>query len=100
LPEYYQIQKGEIESLIGWLDKTWHADDIDVRRSEVHRQLVELDFPIIYTTNYDRWIERAYAPATGGSPGSAMSPIWPVSPPPIRILSSFTGISSTRRLSC
>ncbi|MES2459328.1 MAG: SIR2 family protein, partial [Armatimonadota bacterium] len=60
LAEYYQIQKGEVQSLHRWLDETWHAQEIDVRTSRIHRQIVDLDFPIIYTTNYDRWIERAY----------------------------------------
>jgi hypothetical protein len=60
LAEYYQIVKGDTSALHRWLDETLHGEGVDVLTSEVHRQLVELDFPIIYTTNYDRWIERAY----------------------------------------
>jgi hypothetical protein len=42
------------------MDTNWHRSDIDIGKSEVHRLIVELDFPIIYTTNYDRWIEKAF----------------------------------------
>lgn len=32
-----------------------------VDSSEVHRLIVDLKFPIIYTTNYDRWLEISFA---------------------------------------
>jgi hypothetical protein len=60
LAEFYQLTKGNLGPLRSWMDVTWHRQELDVRKSEVHRLLVELDFPIIYTTNYDRWLERAY----------------------------------------
>ena len=60
LTEYYREMKGSIGPLRSWLDRTWH-EGIDISASDVHRIIVELDFPIIYTTNYDRWIESAYA---------------------------------------
>ncbi len=59
LAEYYQIEKGTIGPLRSWLDRTWH-EGIDISKSDIHRLIVELNFPIIYTTNYDTWIERAY----------------------------------------
>lgn len=60
LAEFYKLTKGNLGPLRSWMDVTWHRQELDVRKSEVHRLLVELDFPIIYTTNYDRWLERAY----------------------------------------
>lgn len=60
LAEYFQLEKGTIGSLRSWMDRTWHSE-IDIGRSDIHNLIVELDFPIIYTTNYDTWLERAYA---------------------------------------
>jgi hypothetical protein len=60
LAEFYQLTKGNLGPLRSWMDVSWHRAELDVRNSEVHRLIVELDFPIIYTTNYDRWLERAY----------------------------------------
>lgn len=59
LAEYYRIEKGTIGPLRSWLDRTWH-EGIDISKSDIHKIIVELDFPIIYTTNYDSWIERSY----------------------------------------
>jgi hypothetical protein len=42
------------------MDVSWHKPEVDIKQSEIHRLIVELDFPILYTTNYDRWLERAY----------------------------------------
>ena len=58
LAEYYKLNKG-IGSLRSWMDRKWHSG-IDIAESEIHKLIVELNFPIIYTTNYDRWIEFAY----------------------------------------
>lgn len=60
LAEYYKIRKGSLGSLRSWMDRTWHSDKVDIGASDIHRLLVEIDFPIIYTTNYDRWIEIAF----------------------------------------
>lgn len=60
LAEYYQIQKTSLGSLRSWMDRKWHTDEHKVDRSEIHQKLIELNFPIIYTTNYDRWFEIAY----------------------------------------
>lgn len=60
LAEYYSLTKGTLGPLRSWMDVTWHRPEIDIRCSEIHRLIVELDFPIIYTTNYDRWLEKAY----------------------------------------
>jgi hypothetical protein len=42
------------------MDTHFHGEHIDIKKSRAHALLVALDFPIIYTTNYDRWIEKAY----------------------------------------
>ncbi len=60
LAEYYRLTKGNLGPLRSWMDVTWHRPDVQVTDSEVHRLIVELSFPIIYTTNYDRWLEKAY----------------------------------------
>ena len=60
LSEYFQLEKGTIGSLRSWMDRTWHTG-VDIASSEIHKHIVELEFPIIYTTNYDTWLEQAYA---------------------------------------
>jgi SIR2-like domain len=60
LAEYYAIEKGAIGELRSWMDINWHNPNIKIEESEIHRLIVDLDFPIIYTTNYDRWLESAY----------------------------------------
>jgi len=60
LAEFYFLTKGTLGPLRSWMDVTWHRQDVDVKDSLVHRLIVDLSFPIIYTTNYDRWLERAY----------------------------------------
>ena len=60
LAEYYKIKTGSLGGLRSWMDRTWHSDSVDIGQSEVHRLIVENDFPIIYTTNYDRWLEIAF----------------------------------------
>jgi len=42
------------------MDTTWHPSTTEVAHSDVHNLIVDLDFSTIYTTNYDRWLEKAY----------------------------------------
>ena len=60
LAEYYYLEKGNVSGLRDWLDGEVHAAEIDISKSRIHELIVQLDFPIIYTTNYDRWLERAF----------------------------------------
>jgi hypothetical protein len=61
LTEYYQLAKnGELSSFYTWMDQAFHPAHIDIRQSVIHKRIIDLDFPIVYTTNYDRWIERAF----------------------------------------
>jgi hypothetical protein len=60
LAEYYNLEKGTLGPLRSFLDQHWHDPKTDIGKSEIHRYIVSLRFPIIYTTNYDAWIERAF----------------------------------------
>ncbi|MGQ7790856.1 SIR2 family NAD-dependent protein deacylase [Faunimonas sp. B44] len=60
LAEYYRLRQGSIGPLRSWMDREWKVSEARVRASRLHQLLVELDFPIIYTTNYDRNLETAY----------------------------------------
>jgi hypothetical protein len=59
LAEYYVEEKGTLGPLRSSLDVKWHGADIDIKSSLLHELIVKLDFPLIYTTNYDRWLELA-----------------------------------------
>lgn len=58
--EAYLAKHGKIGPLRSWMDTTWHPSTVDIAKSEIHNLIVDLDFPVIYTTNYDRWLERVY----------------------------------------
>src|ERR1700730_4796199 len=60
LAEYYSLVKGPIGPLRGWMDREWHKNPERIRDSRAHKLITKLGFPIIYTTNYDRWIELAF----------------------------------------
>jgi hypothetical protein len=63
LTEYYLLQKGSLAPLKSWMDQSWHRPEIDIGQSAIYRAIVDLHFPIIYTTNYDCWLERAFEAA-------------------------------------
>lgn len=60
LAEYYRLSQGSIGSLRSWMDRTWSVSEERVKGSRIHEILVSLDFPIVYTTNYDNNLEVAY----------------------------------------
>lgn len=60
LAEYYRLQHGNLGPLRSWMDRQWHRQDIRVGDSRVHELIVRGRFRIIYTTNYDRWLENAF----------------------------------------
>lgn len=60
LAEYYRLENGSIGRLRSWMDRTWNVTDEKLKAARVHNQIVDLDFPFIYTTNYDRNIERTF----------------------------------------
>jgi SIR2-like protein len=60
LAEYYVVTKGSIGPLRSKLDKLFAASEDKIAGSRAHEKLIELNFPIIYTTNYEDVIERAF----------------------------------------
>jgi hypothetical protein len=60
LAEFYRISKGQIGPLRSWMDREWHSSATDISKSRVHEIIAKSDFDLIYTTNYDRWIEKAF----------------------------------------
>lgn len=59
--EFYKLKKGSIGELRSWMDRSWNVSDEELLKSKIHRQIVDLGFPIVYTTNYDNNIERAFS---------------------------------------
>ena len=60
LAEFYRITQGSIGPLRSWMDRNWTIPDDALKGSRVHELICRLDFPIIYTTNFDRNLERAF----------------------------------------
>ena len=60
LAEYYRLQQGSIGPLRSWMDRNWTISEENLKRSRVHELIVALDFPIIYTTNFDRNLEASF----------------------------------------
>ena len=61
LAEYYLLQTSASEDLFRWMRKQWHRDNIDITTSRAHNCILDLNFPVIYTTNYDSWLECSFA---------------------------------------
>jgi len=59
LAEYYRLKKGSIGALRSWMDREWHKD-IKIEKSEIHKLISTGTFSHIYTTNYDRWLEKSH----------------------------------------
>lgn len=60
LAEYYVVMKGSIGPLRSEMDRRFNPTDEAIMSSRAHNAVVEMDLPLIYTTNYDRIIERAF----------------------------------------
>jgi len=60
LAEYYVAIKGSIGPLRSEMDRLFNPTDDRIKSSRAHNALVEMRLPTIYTTNYDRIIERAF----------------------------------------
>ncbi len=62
LAEYFRImKKGNISSLIDIMKEEWVLSKEKIRESLIHKYIVECNFPIIYTTNYDHCLEQSFA---------------------------------------
>ncbi len=61
LAEYLKIiQDGDISIVLHHIHQILNEDEVDVSKSYPHLLLAQLGVPIIYTTNYDRLIERGF----------------------------------------
>nr|WP_255726507.1 SIR2 family protein [Microvirga sp. ACRRW] len=60
LAEFYRIKQGSIGALRSWMDRNWTIPEDKLKASKVHELICKLDFPIIYTTNFDRNLETAF----------------------------------------
>ena len=60
LAEYYILEKGQIGELRNWMETTWNVEDKQIKKSKIYDYILALNFPIIYTTNYDHCLERAF----------------------------------------
>lgn len=60
LAEYYVAIKGGIGPLRSEMDRLFNPPDDRIKSSRAHAALVEMRLPLIYTTNYDMIIERAF----------------------------------------
>jgi NAD-dependent SIR2 family protein deacetylase len=59
LAEYYKIKKGNVGKLRSYMDVEWHRS-MNTKDSTIFKAIAEGNFPIIYTTNYDRSLEQAH----------------------------------------
>ena len=59
--EYYKLHFDGHTRLTNWLVRNMNPSDADLRNSVIHRELAQLtNCPIIYTTNFDDFIERSF----------------------------------------
>lgn len=60
LAEYYVLNKGRIGELRSWMDQNWTVKPEIIKTSKIYEAITKLDFPLIYTTNYDHCLETAF----------------------------------------
>ena len=60
LAEYYHLQKGGLKDLQRHLQSKWDMPEKEVASSSVHQAIVQLGCNVIYTTNFDSFLERAH----------------------------------------
>ena len=60
IAECYRLEHGSLDELCEWMRQNWRVSRERIGRSDLHRLIVGLDFPVIYTTNYDSNLEIAY----------------------------------------
>lgn len=60
IAELYCLRHGSICPLVDWMSREWRVGPDRLRKSDLHRLIVNLDFPLVYTTNYDGNLEDAY----------------------------------------
>ena len=60
LAEYYSIVKGRIGELRSWMDENWKISKAKIKESKIYETIAKLEFPLVYTTNYDHCLEKAF----------------------------------------
>lgn len=60
LAEFYHLQKGGLKELQRLLQSKWDMPEKEVAASPVHQAIVRLGCSVIYTTNFDSFLERAH----------------------------------------
>lgn len=60
LAEYYHLEKNGLQALQRHLQKKWKKTRQEVAQAAVHRAIVELGCDLIYTTNFDGFLEQAH----------------------------------------
>ncbi|WP_246826333.1 hypothetical protein [Rhizobium binae] len=60
IAEYYRLKHGSLSQLVDWMKREWQISPAQLKNSELHRLIVELDFPLVYTTIYDSNLEMSY----------------------------------------
>lgn len=60
LAEYYVLNNNNnLGKLRRWMDQNWNVSEEMIQKSKIYETIVNLGFPIIYTTNYDQCLEKA-----------------------------------------
>lgn len=60
LAEYHRLKSKDAGQFMRWMDDAWHSGEVDISSSEAHRLIAQSKLDLIYTTNYDRWLERSF----------------------------------------
>jgi len=60
LAEFYNQRKGGLHELRDYLQDKWRKTQKEVTSSPVYKAIVELECKLIYTTNFDDFIEKAH----------------------------------------
>ena len=42
------------------MDQNWNVEEQKIKESSIYESIVNLNFPLIYTTNYDQCLETAF----------------------------------------
>jgi hypothetical protein len=60
LAEFYHLQRKGLSELQTYLRSKWRRSRAEIMESDVHRAIVGLDCSLIYTTNFDGFLEQAH----------------------------------------
>lgn len=60
LAEYYRLNKGKLNELTEWMKRSWNVSDETVKKSAIYRYIVQTKCRLVYTTNYDHILEKAF----------------------------------------